>query len=256
MAFCPEVVASEPHVHPLRRGFPRYALRSLAYVRLEQGNGGIIRDLTESGIAIQAVVPLRVNQTMSVCFDLLLPRVRIDARGRVAWADANGQGGIQFLGLTSRMQRSLRDWLFTQMLSCAAISGRDTMFCPLEPQLMLSASARPAILAEPPLSTYEFESARIRWGLFSLSVRNFSIFVDTLVLLCAVLLFSISSLAVMGGMPAWPLASALFLTAATIFVAVYQMLFSELLCGASPGKRLAMLAAGETGGEEQEQRFR
>jgi hypothetical protein len=70
------------------------------------------------------------------------------------------------------------------------------------------------------------------------------------------LIFSVSSLAVMGGLPAWPLAAAFFITTFLIFVAVYQLLFSDLLCGATPGKRLATLASMRSWDEEPVQRFR
>jgi len=69
-------------------------------------------------------------------------------------------------------------------------------------------------------------------------------------------LFSISSIVVMGGVPAWPLALALLFTTATIFIAVYQILFSDLVCGATPGTRLAHLAVSGLVEEEQGQRFR
>jgi hypothetical protein len=256
MAYCPEAVESEPQVHPRRRHYPRQTLRSLAYVTLDEGNGGIIRDLTESGMAVQAVARLHPGQEVSLRFELLSPRVRVDARGRVAWADSSGQAGVQFFGVTARSQRSLRDWLLFQMLSAATISGRDSMFSAIEPALSFSAAARPAIVVETPFAVEDSESSRVNWGFLSLSARIFSIFVDCLVLLCAVLLFSISSIAVMGGLPAWPLAAALFFTALTIFVAVYQILFSDLLYGATPGRRLAMLASNQRGHDGQDQRFR
>src|SRR5260370_37372159 len=116
MAYCPEAVELEAQVHPRRRRHPRQALRSLAYVTLDQANGGIIRDLTESGMAIQAVGRLQAGQELDLRFDLISPRVRVDARGRVAWADSGGQAGIQFLGVTPRVQRGLREWLLIQML--------------------------------------------------------------------------------------------------------------------------------------------
>ena len=252
MAYCPEAVELAAPSSPRRRRYPRQTLRSLAYVKLDQGNGGIIRDLTESGMAIQAVGRLQPGQEIDLRFDLISPRVRVDARGRVAWADSNGQGGIQFLGVTPRVQRGLRDWLFIQMLAGAAVSGRDSMFSSGEMELTFSAPARAAIVVEPAIA----ESPRVEWGLLSLSAHSFSVFVDTVVLLCAVLVFSISSIAVMGGVPAWPLAAALVLTASTIFVAVYQVLFSDWLCGATPGRRLAGLAANPADREEYAQRFR
>lgn len=251
MAYCPEAVELEAAAGPRRR-YPRQTLRSLAYVKLDQGNGGIIRDLTESGMAIQAVGRLQPGQEIDLRFDLISPRVRVDARGRVAWADSNGQGGIQFLGVPARIRSALRDWLLIQMLAGAAVSGRDSMFSSGEMELTFSAPSRSAIVVEPRIA----ESPRVEWGLFSLSARSFSVFVDAVVLLCAVLVFAISSIAVMGGVPEWPLAAALVLTASTIFVAVYQVLFSDWLCGATPGRRLAGLASYPADGEEYAQRFR
>lgn len=255
MVYCPPIPELDGQSHPRRRHQSRYTLRSLCYVKLDQANGGIVRDLTESGIAIQAVAPLHVGREIKVSFDLLSPRVRVDAAGHVAWADPGGQAGIQFSGLPLRTQRALRDWIFTQMLSAAAITGRDSMFQSLEPQLIMSAASRPAIVVDAPQAE-EVELPRVSWGFFSLSQRTFSRFIDSVVLVCALLLFSISSLAVMGGLPAWPLATVLFLTTFLIFVAVYQLLFSELLCGASPGRRLAMLAAIQSEEEAAIQRFR
>ncbi len=258
MVYSPQVFELEPQLHLRRRSYPRQTLRSLAYVKLDQGNGGIVRDLTEAGMAVQAVAPLRAGQEVNLRFELLSPRVRIDVRGRVAWSDASGQGGVHFLDITPRTQRALRDWLFTQILSSAAMTGRDSIFAAPDRELIFSAAARPAIVVEPEMTAAAeyLGEPRVSWGLLSLSVRGFSAFVDTLVLLCAILLFSISSIAVMGGLPAWPLAAALFLTASTIFVAVYQLLFSDLLCGASPGNRLAGLAMSQSGAGEEVQRFR
>lgn len=251
MAFSTEAALSEAEVMPRRRQHPRMTLRSLAYVKLDQANGGIIRDLSESGIAIQAVGPLEPGQEVVLRFDLLSPRVRIETHGRVSWADPGGQGGIEFSGLTERMRHALRDWILTQMLSAAAISGRDSMFSNPDTHLARSNAFRAPIVFEPA----EVYSPGISWGAFSFSQRSFSIFVDTLVVTCAVLLFFVSALAVMGGFPAWPLSIALFVTSTTIFIAVYQLLFSDLLCGATPGRRLAALATRPRS-EESLQRFR
>ena len=236
----PLAVAGEVKPHPLRRAQPRYILRSLSYLKLDHNNGGIIRDLTASGLALQAVTPLQPGETLALRFELLSPRVRVEAQGRVAWADANGQAGICFSDLSDRSRRALRDWIFTQMLSAAIASGRDSFFAPVESQLVVSPAAVPAILVEPHVA---LPIAPISWGFFSFSFKGFSFFVDSLILSCAVLFFSISSVAVMGAVPPLPLAAALLLASSAIFVAVYHLIFSDFLCGASPGKRLATLAA-------------
>ncbi|PYV84086.1 MAG: hypothetical protein DMG93_06120 [Acidobacteria bacterium] len=146
MAFCADVAFPKAAIVPRRRQHPRYTLRSLAYVKLDQGNGGIVRDLTESGIAIQAVAPMQLGQEINLRFDLLSPRVRVETRGHVAWADSNGQSGIQFDPLPVRLQKSIRDWLLLQMLSAASVSGRDTIFANYDSQFMFSPEpARQAI---------------------------------------------------------------------------------------------------------------
>src|SRR5438045_9429939 len=147
MQYCAELTESVVQSDPRRRRCPRQTLRSLAYVNLDQGNGGIIRDLTESGIAVQAVGALRAQQEVSLRFDLLSPRVRVETRGRVAWAESNGQSGIQFNPLPKRLQKTIRDWLLLQMLSAASVSGRDTIFANYDSQFMFSPEpARQAIV--------------------------------------------------------------------------------------------------------------
>ena len=257
MAHCAEIPSRETQARLRRRRSPRHTLRSLAYVTFENGNGGIVRDLSESGAAIQAVAPLQAGTEVSLRFDLLSPRVRVEASGRVAWADANGQAGIQFGALSPRLHRALKDWLLLQMLSYAAINGYDTIFASTNPQFIISAAPeRPAIILETRPPVFEGEPVRVRWGLLALSSRSLALCVDSLVLVCAVLIFAVSSLAVMGGLPAWPMAVALLITTSVIFVAIYQIVFSDFVCGATPGKRLAALATRDVYRNDPAQRFR
>ena len=240
--------------HPRRRSLPRYTLRSLAYVKLDHANGGIIRDISERGVALQAVTPLSPGAVLMLRFDLLSPRVRIEVPGHVAWSDDTGQAGICFSGLPPRQARALREWILIQIFSAAAVSGRDSIFAPVEDQILVSAAGRPAITVEPQLLPEV--TGDIRWWIFSFTAQTLSVLIDTLVLVCAVLLFSVSSLAVMGGMPPWPLAVTLLFVASTIFIAAYQLLFSEQFCGPTPGARLAQAAATEAGQDAYAQRFR
>jgi hypothetical protein len=243
--------AAQPSMNPRRRSQPRFPLRSLAYVRLENNNGGIIRDLTESGIALQAVSPLKPGDDVVLHFDLFSPRVRIESRARVAWADESGQAGVSFTDLSPRVRRAVRDWMLIQILTAAAASGRDTIFAPLDTQLVLSPAAMPAIAlpAQPTVG-------EIQWGLFDVSTRTFSIILDTVVLICAVLLFSVTAIAAMGGLPPLPIAATLLMASAAIFVAVYHLIFSDFLCGPTPGKRLADVAASADRGDIAVTRFR
>jgi len=244
--------AAQPSIHPRRRTQPRFRLHSLAYVRLENNNGGIIRDLTESGIALQAVSPLQPGEEVALNFDLFSPRVRIESRARVAWADPSGQAGVSFTDLSPRVRRAVRDWMLIQMLTAAAASGRDSIFSTADAQLVLSPAAMPAIALTP---TYP-RAGEIQWGMFEVSTRTFSILVDTVVLICAVLLFSITAIAAMGGLPPLPIAATLLMASAAILVAVYHLIFSDFLCGSTPGKRLAEVATSVDRSEISMARFR
>ena len=65
------------------------------------------------------MAPLYVNQQVFLRFDLANPRARVEATGRVAWADPVGQAGIEFLLLSQRSRRLLKEWIFIQLLTAA-----------------------------------------------------------------------------------------------------------------------------------------
>src|ERR1700722_2270012 len=151
-------VASSPNLvglSPLgRRRHYRHQIQTLAYVNLDQGNGGIVRNLGASGIAIQAVGPLYINQQVVLRFELSNPRVRIEAAGRVAWIDPAGQAGIDFLSLSQRSTRLLKEWIFTQLIASAHHAAGDSSLYGNDgygktgeegAELFFSSGARPAI---------------------------------------------------------------------------------------------------------------
>jgi hypothetical protein len=69
-------------------------------------------------------------------------------------------------------------------------------------------------------------------------------------------MFAISSIVVMGSIPAWPLAIALLITTSAILVAAYEIVFSDFVCGITPGMRLAVLATRPPRDTEPAPRFR
>jgi|HubBroStandDraft_6_1064221.scaffolds.fasta_scaffold07619_6 hypothetical protein len=251
-----------------QRGHYRLKLQTLSYVNLDHANGGIIRDLTPTGMAVQAVAPLRADQSVHIRFELLGPRLKIEASGRVAWADSMGQAGIEFLNLSRRSARLLKDWLFTQLLASSQQAARaDSVFkrdiSQGAPSLLFSAAPRPAIALRPneiklqsAVFADESQLLQIPWCPFPIASSVFSRSVDGLILVSAVLLFSLVSLAMTQLLPAWPIAFALVLGAATLFSAAYWMLFTFWM-GTTPGARLAKLAEMQGHSEEEERpRFR
>jgi Tfp pilus assembly protein PilZ len=262
-----------------RRHF-RQKIQSLAYVNLDQANGGIVRDLSEAGVAIQAVAPLRVNQQVYLRFELLSPRVRVEAAGRVAWADAMGQAGVEFVSIPQRSRSQLKEWLFTQLLTTAHQVVWDSVFLHSKgradaTELLFSSAPRPVIRLGPeptiPPNLSREEGDReypqgpedrpepLHLLGFPISTRAFARLVDGLVLMSAVLLFSLVSVAMTHIFPSWPVALGLALSAACLFGTVYWFLFVVWI-GATPGTRLAQHAATDSDDmyleEEDRPRFR
>jgi hypothetical protein len=224
----------------------RQQIRTLVYVNLDHANGGILRNVSEHGVAIQTLTPLREGQKVGLRFELPDPRVRIEATGHAAWTDSLGLTGVQFAGLADRSQRQLNEWLFTQLLAAAQRDSASGMLSTQDAgELLFSSRARPTIrLAEPPMHFRgRSQPARLQfpWCPFSISPARFSGLVDGLILLCAALLFSVTSLAMTHVLPSWPLAVALIAGVTGVFVALYWFLFS-FWSGVTPGQRLARLA--------------
>jgi hypothetical protein len=97
---------------PERRSYPRHQVRSLAYIELDEGNGGIVLNVSESGLTVQAVMPL---------MDVFLPQMRVQlsqstasipVAGQIVWtSDSKKVAGIRFIDLPSEAATQIRDWI-------------------------------------------------------------------------------------------------------------------------------------------------
>ena len=258
------------------RGVPiarRFA--TLAHVNLDAANGAILRDLSEFGIAMQTVTPLAPDQQVQLRFDLPSPRLRIEAAGRIAWTDSWGQAGVQFVDLPERSQRLLKEWVFIQILSAAYL------FAPCESAAVSGNHAegadRTALFRSSPAS-HSDRAATHKSGCDAGSeagahatlpasvvpgpnfAARLSKLVDGLILLCAVLLFAVMSMAITDVLPTWWVTLPLAIAVTALFVGVYWFLFVYWF-RRTPGEHLARMACFESGdgmyGEEEYQaRFR
>lgn len=114
------------------QGYYRHELRTLTYVTIEDGNGGIVRNLNRHGAAVQAVGALRSQQRVRLRFEVRFPRLRIDAYGQVIWASPTGQCGIRFLDLPANIRAQIDQWIFSNLLEAMAreVSRPRSMFAP------------------------------------------------------------------------------------------------------------------------------
>jgi len=254
----------------------RHPLRTLTYVTLDDANGGIVRNLNHTGLAVQTVAALRPGQKVRVRFELRQPRVPIEARGEVSWADSTGQSGIRFLDLPPRKIRQLNEWIFGNLLESypqhsfrsGALFGISRGFGESAADgLIVSSAPRAAIrLENSPVADASHAHAVERpitqaldldWLSRPLSGTALALAIDALIVFAAMLLFFIVFFSVSSEYPEWPMNIGLgFATA--IFVAAFYWGFFHTLAGTTLGSSLARLAESDFNSEDPEKspRFR
>jgi len=97
-----------------RRASPRQNVmdRRLVTVNLDNTDAGLMVDLSEKGMAVQALARIKQGATTSLQFELPDTGSPIEARGTVAWVDADsGRAGIHFESLPEAAADSLKKWL-------------------------------------------------------------------------------------------------------------------------------------------------
>ncbi len=238
------------------RARERHELRSLTCVMLDEANGGIIRNLTREGIAVQAVAELRAGQQLGVCFELRHPRLQVEARGEVVWATASGTCGIRFVEISPRMGRRIDDWISRSALLPAypqtdnsslggsLFEGADDAAASIAASAVASGGTANLLDMPDPAAghrdavSYQQYVAQLDWLSQPLSARSLSWTVNALAIVAALFLFALIFLSIAGEPPKWPFATAA--GAAIVVVALYWGFF-KVLGGGSLGARLARL---------------
>jgi hypothetical protein len=238
----------------------------LTYVTLDEANGGILRNLTERGIAAQTVAAVRPQQLVRVRFELRRPRLRVEARGEVIWATASGQCGIRFLDLPHRVRLQINEWIFGNLLETVSAHAQDSPLIlempparqpeelPENDGLIVSPSPSNVIQLEPhdsilpasvrTVKTSADRTTELEWLSQPLSARSLAWTIDSLVLIAGFLLFAAVFLTVTQELPTWPLSLEAALGAA-VFVPSFYCAFFYLMGGASLGARLAQITSAE-----------
>jgi hypothetical protein len=254
----------------------RHDLHSLTYVVLDQGNGGVLRNLTHDGVAVQAVAGVRPRDKLRVRFELVHPRVRIDTEGEVIWSTSTGQCGIRFLGLPARMQRQIDEWIFGNLLERFAPQAHQSMFHSSRTVTgpMLGTDRDDGLILSPaPVKVIELperhfaepipagaaqaqtfgqsvvgaedlrsELTELDWLSQPLSGRSLAWLVDVLTVVAALLLSVLVFLSITHETPRWPAA---MVAGAAVLVAASYWAFFKLFGGTSLGTRLARLVAAD-----------
>jgi hypothetical protein len=84
---------------------------SLVYVELPPANGGMMRDLSEHGFAVRAMLPLQQSEKVAFSF-ILEPGARIDGDAIVVRLQDTGHlAALEFAGLSAHARDQIRRWL-------------------------------------------------------------------------------------------------------------------------------------------------
>jgi Gram-negative bacterial TonB protein C-terminal/PilZ domain len=94
------------------RTHSRARVHSLAYIELSDGNGGLILNISEDGIAMQAVQMVSAEQLSNMRFRLPKTSIAIEATGRLVWQlRSKKEAGIQFVNLSDEAREGIRKWV-------------------------------------------------------------------------------------------------------------------------------------------------
>jgi len=107
-----------------RRAYLRQPLRSLAYVELDEGNGGIVLNVSEGGLSVQAVTSLMDDLLPELRFQLSETESWIEASARISWtSESRKLAGLEFLNLSDDSRTRIRAWLNRESLPEAPAEG-------------------------------------------------------------------------------------------------------------------------------------
>jgi hypothetical protein len=99
------------NLHIERRKRFRKRPPRLVYVELGNGNGGMMRDLSEDGFALRAMMPLATGEKLHFCLSLE-DATRIEGESQVVWTGEGGRAaGLKFVEITPQSRASIREWL-------------------------------------------------------------------------------------------------------------------------------------------------
>ena len=100
-----------------RRRCVRHQVKSLAYLDIGADNGGIVLNISESGLAVHAVSVLPPDPTVDLRLQLHKSCKRLETRAKVAWmSDTKKEAGVEFIDLPEEVRLEIKEWLALENL--------------------------------------------------------------------------------------------------------------------------------------------
>ena len=115
-------------VTPDRRRF-RYAVKPRPFVVMT-GSGGILRDVSDEGLAIDVVGPSLTTKRIHFNFAISETGERFEGLGEVIWKNESGSRiGVRFVDLSDRSRHRFQNWLSTKSDSAVSFKNGNRQNC-------------------------------------------------------------------------------------------------------------------------------
>lgn len=138
-----------------RRQHARHQTASLAYLDIGSDNGGIILNISEGGVAVQAMSVLPAEPVIDLRIQFPRSTKKLAARGRIAWTSGSKkEAGMEFVDLPEEAHRQIRNWLSSEISlqpAAEANSAEDIAQAQPLPAPRLQPAAAPLPI-EPPIA--------------------------------------------------------------------------------------------------------
>jgi TonB family protein len=115
-----------------RRLHARQQVTALAYLDIGAENGGIVLNLSEEGMALQAVAPLNSQADVTLRIQLPHSQSRIETGAKIVWlSQSNRQAGVRFEDMSAEARTQIHEWIRSQATSVSSSAAENAAAPPV-----------------------------------------------------------------------------------------------------------------------------
>ena len=104
--------SSKTHPDKDRRLRARQRIHSLSYVKMGDSNGGIVLNISDGGISVQAAAALDPSEPVTLSLEIPRVRNRVEVKGEIAWlSPSKKEAGIRFIDLPESTLKQIQKWM-------------------------------------------------------------------------------------------------------------------------------------------------
>jgi TonB family protein len=164
MHFAPDELAGLPESRD-RRARVRRNISSVSYLEVGEANGGIVMNVSETGLAIALAQPILDASTLEVRFRLPELERTFQASGQIMWeSDSKRSAGLRFLNLAEYDRVQIRNWIRAEIVATELRAPAREPALPTEPGAGAgsASTAKPVLIMPSRKATRDIEADSTR----------------------------------------------------------------------------------------------